>query len=78
MTTVTEQVNKLAKDWLYEDGDDTFEIDGVEFEFAFASNSKGTRYEMWADGELIGWNDCRKDFHDIGYCVNAYLTESVA
>jgi hypothetical protein len=76
MASYIKQVNALAKAWVKDDGDDTFEIDGIEFEFSFSTNSKGDRYEVWADNELIGWNDDSKDFLGIGHCVNAYLTDT--
>ena len=67
-------VNAIAAEWLDEDGPSDFTIDGVDFEFIYADTSKGDRWEVWSDGEMIGWNDCYKDFYSICYCVDAYLS----
>jgi hypothetical protein len=59
-----------VKEWLYEKGSDTFEIDDEEYQLIWDSNRDV--YEVWLDGELLAWNDNHKDFVSVGDFISSH------
>ena len=59
-----------VKEWLYEKGSDTFEIDDEEYQLIWDSNRDV--YEVWLDGELLAWNGNHKDFVSVGDFISSH------
>lgn len=61
--------NQYVKDWLNDDAEDSFVLDGVEFELIW----DGSLMRVLCEGVEVAATDCRRDFMKIG----TYLLETI-